>query len=82
MLEIKIDKLKILNHLKRIMTSLLCINTNNIFYEKYIPKQNFNEKNAIVLYFWQISLILGSTEGSWILISAYPFNLLWYVVLE
>lgn len=74
MLEIKIDKLKILNHLKRIMTSLLCINTNNIFYEKYIPKKNFNEKNAIVLYFWQISLILGSTEGSWIPISAYPFN--------
>ena len=76
MLEIKIDKLKILNHLKRIMTSLLCINTNNIFYEKYIPKQNFNEKNAIVLYFWQISLILGSTEGSWILIFAAAFSLL------
>lgn len=32
MLEIKIDKLKILNHLKR-------INTNNILYEKCIPKQ-------------------------------------------
>lgn len=39
MLEIKVDKLRILNHLKRTMTSLLYINTNNIFYEKYIAKQ-------------------------------------------
>ena len=42
----------------------------------YSKTKKFNEKNAIVLYFWQISLILGSIEGSWILISAYPFSLL------
>lgn len=32
-------------------------------------------------FFWQISLMSGLAEGSWIVISAYAFNLLQFVVL-
>ena len=43
---------------------------------RYSKAKKFNKKNAIVLYFLQISLIFGSVEDSWVFISAYPFNLL------